>query len=295
MNLSIITQSFPIDPETYSEIKTLCESALLLDKYNYSSVLNLEDSLKFNVKGFFALAYDNEQDELVGVASAVDQMGLNTFEWAILVAPMYRDIGLDEALLKVIGDGLHQRGAEGELALVIENDASRRKFVEKYGYSYSFSEATLEAEPEELGLVELEGAVHIRPYLEATDQEALIEIFGNAFGDLREESLELIHYNTSSEGRVLWVAEMEGEIVGTITSSSEGNGQVISALAVHPDKQGLGIGTALLKWVKDFAIRNGDTVVTLDVELENERALAVYEKAGFIKLMQVDYFVYTGK
>ncbi|QCR30944.1 GNAT family N-acetyltransferase [Lysinibacillus sp. SGAir0095] len=292
MNLSIITQSFPIDLETYNEIKTLCESAILSDNYNYSSVLSLQDSLNFHVKGFFVLAYDNEQDQLVGVASATDQMGLNTYEWSILVAPMYRDIGLDEALLKVIGDGLHQRGAEGELALVIENDTPRRRFVEKYGYSYSFSEATLEAHPEEMDSLE---SIHIRPYLEATDQEALIEIFGNAFGDLREESIELIHYNTMSEGRVLWVAEMDGEIVGTVTSSKEGNAQSISALAVHPDKQGLGVGTALLNWVKDFAMRNGDSIVMLDVELENERALAVYEKAGFIKSMQVDYFVYTGE
>ena len=292
MNLSIITQSFPIDTETYNEITTLCETALLQDRYNYSAVLKLQDSQSYNVKGFVVLAYDDEQDQLVGVASAVDPMGLNTYEWAILVAPMYRDIGLDEALLKVIGDGLHQRGAEGELALVIENDTARRKFVEKYGYSYSFSEATLEAEPQTM---ELEESIHIRPYIEATDQEALIEIFSNAFGDLREESMELIHYNTMSEGRILWVAELEGKIVGTVTSSQEGTSQVITALAVHPDKQGLGIGTALLKWVKDFAVRNGDTIVMLDVEVENERALEVYERAGFIKSMQVDYFVYTGK
>ena len=295
MNLSIITQSFPIDPETYHEIKTLCESALLLDKFNYSSVLNLQESLQFNVKGFFVLAYDNEQDELVGAASATDQMGLNTYEWAILVSPMYRDIGLDEALLKVIGDGLHQRGAEGELALVIENDTPRRKFVEKYGYSYSFSEATLEAEPQTLASLESLGSLQIREYLEVKDQEALIGIFSDAFGDLREESIQLIQYNSMTEGRILWVAEIDGEIVGTITSSKEGKAQAISALAVHPDKQGHGIGTALLNWVKDFAKRNGDEVVMLDVELENERALAVYEKAGFIKLMQVDYFVYTGK
>ncbi|HWK21874.1 MAG TPA: GNAT family N-acetyltransferase [Ureibacillus sp.] len=292
MNLSIITQSFPIDTETYNEIKALCESAHLIDKFNYSNVLNLQDALKYNVKGFFVLAYEDDQDELVGIASAVDQMGLNTYEWAMLVAPMYREIGLDEALLKVIGDGLHQRGAEGELALVLENDSARRKFVEKYGYSYSFSEATFEAEPVTM---DAEETIYIRPYFEPTDQEALIEIFSNAFGDLREESIELINFNTTTEGRILWVAELEKEIVGTITSSKEGNAQAISALAVHPDKQGLGVGTALLNWVKDFAKRNGDSLVILDVEVENERALAVYERAGFIKSIQVDYFAYTGE
>lgn len=292
MNLSIITQSFPIDSETYIEIQTLCETSLLVDHYNYSSVLGLQESTRYDVKGFFVLAYDDEQEKLIGVASAVDQMGLNTYEWAILVSPMYRDIGLDEAILKVIGDGLHQRGAEGELALVVENDTPRRKFVEKYGYSYSFSEATLIATPQTIELAE---EIHIRPYLEATDQDALIGIFSSAFGDLREESIELIHYNTLSEGRALWVAELEGEIIGTITSSKEGNAQLVSALAVHPDKQGLGVGTALLNWVKDYAMREGSTNVLLDVEVENERALAVYEKAGFIKSMQVDYFVYTGE
>lgn len=292
MNFSIITASFPIDIETYNEIKLLCETAFKTDKYSYSSVLNLLESRQYNVKGFFVLAYDDEQDQLVGVASSIDQMGLNTYEWSILIAPMYRGIGLDEAILKVLGDGLHQRGAEGELALVIENDTERRKFVEKYGYSYSFSEATFEAKPEGM---ELSNSISIRPYIESTDKEALITIFSNAFGDLREESIELITYNTVTAGRILWVAVVEDEIVGTVTSSKEGEVQWVTALAVHPEKQGLGIGTALLNWVKNFAMRNGEKLVMLEVEIENDRALALYEKAGFLKSMQVDYFIYTGE
>lgn len=291
MNFSIITASFPIDIETYNEIKTLCETAFEVDKYSYSSVLNLLESRQYNVKGFFVLAYDDEQDQLVGVASSIDQMGLNTYEWSILIAPMYREIGLDEAILKVLGDGLHQRGAEGELALVIENDKARRKFVEKYGYSYSFSEATFEAKPEAM---EPSNTISIRPYIDSTDKEALITIFSDAFGDLREESIELITYNTVTAGRILWVAVVEDEIVGTVTSSKEGEVQWVTALAVHPEKQGLGIGTALLNWVKNFAKRNGEKLVMLEVEIDNDRALALYEKAGFLKSMQVDYFIYTG-
>lgn len=292
MNFSLITASFPIDTETYNEIKSLCESASEIDKYNYSTVLNLLDSQSYNLKGFFVLAYDDTQDELVGVASAVDQMGLNTYEWSILVAPMYREIGIDEALLKVLCEGLHQRGAEGELALVIENDKSRRRFIEKYGYSYSFSEATFEAKSEAM---ERDEKILIRPFIETSDLDALIEIFREAFGDLRQESIDLITYNTMTSGKILWVAQVDGEIVGTVTSSKEGEVQWISALAVHPDKQGLGVGTALLNWVKDFTMQSGEKVIMLEVEVENERALSLYEKAGFLKSMQIDYFVYTGK
>lgn len=292
MNFSIMTASFPIDEETFKEIKKLCEDAFIADKYNYSSVLNLYESMSTNIRGFFALAYDEEQNQLVGVASATDQMGLNTYEWSILVSPMYRQIGIDEALLKVLGDGLHKRGAEGELALVIENDKARRKFIEKYGYSYSFSEATFEAKSEEM---KLNDHIYIRPYMEASDKDCLIEIFCEAFGDLREEAIELISYNTTTDDRVLWVAMLNDEVAGTVTSAKEGKVQWITALAVHPSKQGLGVGTALLNWVKDFALRNGEKVVMLDVEIDNEKALAVYEKAGFIKSMQVDYFVYSGE
>lgn len=291
MNFSIITASFPIDVETYKEIQNLCDTAYKTDLYHYGSVLNLSISQNYQVRGFFVLAYDDENGELVGVASAVDQMGLNTYEWSILEAPMYRNIGIDDALLKVLGDGLHQREAEGELALVINADKNRIQCFEKYGYRYSFSEATFETKPD---FMEQENTVSIRKYNEATDQEVLVEIFCEAFGDLREESLDLIDYNTSTEGRILWVAEVEGQVVGTVTTSKEGDVQWVTALAVHPNKQGFGIGSTLLNWVKDFTKRNGDKLVMLEVEIENERALSVYEKAGFSKSMQVDYYVYSG-
>lgn len=291
MNFSIITASFPVDMETYKEIQNLCDKAYKTDLYHYGSVLNLSLSQNYQVRGFFVLAYDDEEGELVGVASAVDQMGLNTYEWSILEDPMYRNIGIDDALLKVLGDGLHQRGAEGELALVMNADKNRSQFVEKYGYHYSFSEATFETKPE---YMKQEDSISIRPYNEMKDQEVLIGIFCDAFGDLREESLELIHYNTQTEGRILWVAELEGEVVGTVTTSKEGDRQWITALAVLPEKQGFGIGTTLLNWVKDYTMRNGEKLVMLEVEVENERALKVYEKAGFLKSMQVDYYVYSG-
>src|SRR5690606_20527684 len=91
--------------------------------------------------------------------------------------------------------------------------------------------------------------IYIRPYFEATDKERLIEIYGEAFGDLMEESLELIAYNTTTEGRILWVALLDDKIAGTVTSVKEGDVQWITALAVHPDFQGQGVATALLNWV----------------------------------------------
>lgn len=290
MNISIITASFPIDEETYQEVHTLCENAMNVDGCLYTSSLNLNASRDARNKGFLILAYDDKENKLAGVVSAMDQMGLNTYEWSILIDPMYRKIGIDEALLQVLSQAFQQRQAEGELAVVIETDRYGRKLLERYGYTYSFSEATFEAKAKAMPSVE---NLYIRPYMEI-DQEPLIDILSVAFGDIREESMELIVYNTTVPGRKMWVAELDGEIVGTVSSAKEGDTQWVTALAVHPNKQGKGIGTALIKWVQDFAFRNGDKKIMLDVEIENERALAVYEKAGLLKSMQIDYFVYGG-
>ena len=181
------------------------------------------------------------------------------------------------------------------MVALLENDYYGRKIIEKYGYVYSFSEATFEAKSEKLNDSGIDQGVYIRPYEETTDLEAMVEIFRETFGDLREETLELLEFNNNELGRVIWVAEVEGNVVGTLTSSKEGNVQWVTALAVHPNWQRKGIATALLKWVKDFAYRNGDETVKLDVEIENEQALSVYGKADFDKTLQVDYYVYGGR
>ena len=290
MNFSIVTASIPLDEETYNEVKQLCDDAMLLEQCNYSMALQLDVARDFSQKGFFVLAYDNEKDILVGVASAIDQMGINTYEWSFLVAPMYRDIGIDDGLLKVLNDGLLQRGAEGELALIMENDKYGKKVMDKYKYTYSFSEATFESQSKVDELVE---PLIMRPF-EQKDMESVIGILKEAFGDTRKESIELITYNTMAKGYILWVAELDEEIVGTVTTTKKDDVQWVTALAVHPKMQARGIGTALLKWVQNYASHNGENKVMLDVEIENEYALAVYEKAGFMKSMQVDYFVYGG-
>lgn len=290
MNFSVITVSFPIDEETYEEINTLCKEASATDGSCYKIVLNLPIARSYETKGFYVLAYDEDTDQLVGVAGAVDLMGLNTYEWSILVAPMYRQLGIGDALLNVLREGMVMRGADGGLALAVEGTQYGRTFLENRGYRYSFSEATLEAKAE---LMQPHEDLIIRPF-HSKDTEALVDILSDAFGDMRDESLDLITFNTTTEGLILWVAEQNGQVVGTVTSRKEGEVQWITALAVHPKYEGRGLGTSLLRWIKDVALRGGEKTILLDVEVENDRALAVYEKAGFMKSAQIDYFIYVG-
>lgn len=284
LNIFIMKATYPIDGETYQEVLRLLGKSELEDKLDYKVVMNESSWCNPEAYGFLVLAYDDDKDELVGVASAVDTMGFNTFEWSAVVAPMYRGMGIGKQLVESIATGFNERNAAGELALTLNGDKGR-EFIEAQGYEYSFSEATLRAAAEYTDVL-----IDLTIRLYNGERDALVTIFESAFDDTPEDTDHLISTNTSTEGRVLWVAEKDGVVVGTVTSVEENDVQWVTALAVHPDFQRQGIGAALLAWVKNIAAQKEQSTVLLDVEIENEQALSVYERAGFSKIQQVDYF-----
>jgi len=286
MNISVMTVSFPLDGETLKEVKLLCEEATVQDYRVYETIMNVPMASSFENKGFMVLAYEDEKDLLVGAASAIDLMGLHTYEWSLVVTPAYRQKGIGTALVEGIQVGLKERGAEGQLAVVIDGSPYGHTFIENKGFTYSFSETTLETKAEP---VTLRSDINIQAY--NGEQAELITIYCEAFGDLPEESEELIAFNTSTNGRELWIAYRDGAVVGTVTTAKENEIQWVTALAVHPNCEGQGIGTALLSFSKDYASKVGAAFVMLDVEVDNKKALSVYEKAGFMKAQQIDYYV----
>ncbi|WDU79933.1 GNAT family N-acetyltransferase [Lysinibacillus sp. G01H] len=286
MNISVMTVSFPLDGETLKEVKLLCEEATVQDYRVYETIMNVPMASSFENKGFMVLAYEDDKDLLVGAASAIDLMGLHTYEWSLVVTPAYRQKGIGTALVEGIQVGLKERGAEGQLAVVIDGSPYGHTFIENKGFTYSFSETTLETKAEP---VTLRGDINIQAY--NGEQAELITIYCEAFGDLPEESEELIAFNISTNGRELWIAYRDGAVVGTVTTAKENEIQWVTALAVHPNCEGQGIGTALLSFSKDYASKVGAAFVMLDVEVDNKKALSVYEKAGFMKAQQIDYYV----
>lgn len=52
MNFSFMTVSFPVDGETYNEMKALCEEVHHADGVHYESILNLPTAQNSEVTGF---------------------------------------------------------------------------------------------------------------------------------------------------------------------------------------------------------------------------------------------------
>ena len=86
----------------------------------------------------------------------------------------------------------------------------------------------------------------------------------------------------------LYVAEMDGQIVGTFALLIMDNlghlgapSGVVEDVAVDPAWQGQGIGTAMMHWAIDYCRNKGCYKLALSSNLKRGRTHAFYESLGF--------------
>ena len=76
--------------------------------------------------------------------------------------------------------------------------------------------------------------------------------------------------------RLCLVAELGERIVGTIALADG----ALHTFFVHPDFQGKGVGTALIKAIEDIAVKNKIEIISLASSLS---AVSFYERMGYRK------------
>jgi ribosomal protein S18 acetylase RimI-like enzyme len=79
------------------------------------------------------------------------------------------------------------------------------------------------------------------------------------------------------------VAEIDNEIIGTVTGFEEHESLRISSLGVHPLHQRQGIGTRLLETLESAAIENGDHKLFLVTAWAMTEAIQLYRLLGYRK------------
>ncbi|MFI7495270.1 ribosomal protein S18-alanine N-acetyltransferase [Kocuria sp. M4R2S49] len=78
-----------------------------------------------------------------------------------------------------------------------------------------------------------------------------------------------------------WVAEQDGEIVGYAGLMCIRPVGDVQTIAVLPEHEGRGIGSALLRTLHDQARELGATEVLLEVRADNPRAQQLYRRFGY--------------
>ena len=286
MNISVMTVSLPLDQETMEEIKQLVAEAEAVDKVDYTSLLNVGELSNLYTKGFCVIAYDDDNDRLVGVLTSIDRIATLDFEWCCVVLPSVRRLGIGKRLVMELRRNLEIRGAAEDIALIPDSSEAGQQLLQKFGYAFDFAERTMVADARK---VELNSEVIVSQY---TDEESeVVRILVSAFGDTEEEAKVLIAFNTQTPNRQLLIAKLLDEVVGTVILVDDGEKLWITGLAVHERARGKGVATFLLNWSKNEANRMGKASVYLDVETDNNQAFSIYEKAGFTTVSNTHFYV----
>jgi len=120
------------------------------------------------------------------------------------------------------------------------------------------------------------------------------DLFGRLHPDWREDQRGAVEGVLAvKEGRV-WVAEADGTAVGFVAvrlHPGSGMGEIYM-LAVDPDHQGGGVGTALTEFALERLKDDGMAVAMVETGGDPGHAAArhAYEKAGFVLLLIARYF-----
>ncbi|MBR7133699.1 MAG: ribosomal protein S18-alanine N-acetyltransferase [Clostridia bacterium] len=77
--------------------------------------------------------------------------------------------------------------------------------------------------------------------------------------------------------------DAEKRVLGYVGISAVCGEGYIANIAVRSDSRLMGIGTALMNRIMDFANENGLEFVSLEVRASNQKALSLYEKFGFVQ------------
>lgn len=117
----------------------------------------------------------------------------------------------------------------------------------------------------------------IRP-LAMADLDAVMEIEPRAYDYPWTQG---IFRDCLRVGYCCWCYEVDGDIQGYgVMSVAAGESHILN-VTVHPELQGQGIGSKLMKHFLQLARRHDADIVMLEVRPTNKPAISLYEKLGF--------------
>ncbi|MCL2490379.1 MAG: GNAT family acetyltransferase, partial [Propionibacteriaceae bacterium] len=85
------------------------------------------------------------------------------------------------------------------------------------------------------------------------------------------------------------VALLDGHVVGVVMGGYDGHRGSISYLAVAPDRQGQGVGRALVERIEEMLSQRGCPKINLQVRIDNDQVNGFYEALGYEPFQVTDF------
>ncbi|WP_410768757.1 GNAT family N-acetyltransferase [Fontibacillus sp. BL9] len=171
--------------------------------------------------------------------------------------------------------------------LIVKLPNQRKKSIAR---SMTAIERALSGNPEER-------SVNIRSILKPGDVGMLIHMHGWIYamecgynhlfeGYVCKTFYDLLRTYNQDEDR-FWIAEEDGEIVGSIAIIGHSNEKAqLRWFVLHPDYRGIGIGKTLFQEAMRYCKEMGYQRIFLETTEDQKTAIAMYKKAGFKKIAE---------
>ena len=119
----------------------------------------------------------------------------------------------------------------------------------------------------------------LRPMTE-NDIEGVVGVDREAFAPLWQNSREAVSLAFQQAG-LATVIEEEGRITAFQISTRAARGLHLARLATHPDYQGRGLASSLVRNMQQRVLDRNETLLTVNTQDNNAPSLALYSKLGF--------------
>ncbi|KTD76616.1 GNAT family N-acetyltransferase [Legionella waltersii] len=278
----MIKQINQINDYQTKELEALVDAC----KKNDGSVPNVYPHILKQERAVPACLLYYKNNSLVGFLS-VYFFYEDAVEISVLVHPKHRKKGIAKKMLQQIEPLLV---TQGYYNLLFCNPAGvNDKWLKKRGFVFIHSEYFMERDD----LNPLLNQNQSLTFRLATPEDipilcALDEV---CFPDKSQNLVSRFEQIMSERDYEIILAIADNHPIGKSHIRWQPKCATLSDIAVLPKEQGKGLGTALIAYCINIALSEGKTVVNLDVETHNTKALDLYVRLGFHVSNACDYWL----
>lgn len=234
-----------------------------------------------------------ENDRIVGFLAIYSFLS-SEVEISGMVHPEARRRGIYSSLVHTAIDECRKRAVPKLIFINERGSRSGQAFLTKLGASYSFSEYVMVLQEQVIPPVSSQTEISIR-LADRADTELLVTLNMSGFDMAEEDTREYVKQTIEGDKERTWIAELgeQKEPIGKIGAMVEpGASGFIYGFCVVPEVRGKGYGRQILsQTITQLKLRDGAEHIKLEVSVENEKALGLYESCGFATKNAHDYHI----
>lgn len=204
--------------------------------------------------------------------------------------PLFRKRGYFSKLLESAKANLIKYAPLDLLFVCDYQSSTGVNFVNSIKTDYSFSEYSLKLNPTLFYIEKNNSSNLILEPAKQADVNDINDIYVTTFSLETESSKTMVVRTLESKQKTQYVLRLDGIIIATSVVSVEDNMTYIIGVAVNQNYQNQGFGFQMMSMIITNLIQKNITNIMIEVDSMNQRAYHLYQKLGFVKQAENQYY-----